>query len=411
MAYSQVSYGSTGSDVTELQKLLNKTNNGYNLSEDGKFGAKTQAAVKDYQKKNGLAVDGIVGKNTWGALTKATTPTTPTQQATVPTTASGDSQPNWQAKLNETLDKILNREKFSYDVNGDALYQQYKDLYTNQGKQAMMDTMGQASAMTGGYGNSYAQTVGQQTYQGYLQQLNDKVPELYQLALDQYNQEGQKLYDQYGLYLNERDYEHQLEREAVEDELNKKMYDYQLERDRTEDANRTQDNARSDVYAFLQSGVMPSDALISASGLDKTSVQALYEKVKEQDDGDDPTDDDGDDDPKYKTPTKAIALEGLAADLKGEKEWVKFCEKYADYDLDTIESFVTQTDWSQNSDGGPNGFLGIGGLFNNIDDNGAVSTSFGEMTMRSLYESLVANGVSKDSAKKYIQKIQSTYEI
>lgn len=282
MAYSQVSYGSTGSDVTELQKLLNKTNNSYNLSEDGKFGAKTQAAVKDYQKKNGLAVDGIVGKNTWGALTKSTAPTTPTQQATVPTTASGDSQPNWQAKLNETLDKILNREKFSYDVNGDALYQQYKDLYTNQGKQAMMDTMGQASAMTGGYGSSYAQTVGQQTYQGYLQQLNDKVPELYQLALDQYNQEGQKLYDQYGLYLNERDYEHQLEREAVEDELNKKMYDYQLERDRIEDANRTQDNARSDVYAFLQSGVMPSDDLISAAGLDKATVEGVHKAYSDQ---------------------------------------------------------------------------------------------------------------------------------
>jgi hypothetical protein len=97
----------------------------------------------------------------------------------------------------------MNREKFSYDLNGDALYQQYKDQYMLGGQMAMQDTMGQAAAMTGGYGNSYAQGVGQQAYQGYLQQLNDKIPELYQLALDQYNREEDSLYKQYGL-LNER---------------------------------------------------------------------------------------------------------------------------------------------------------------------------------------------------------------
>ena len=65
--------------------------------------------------------------------------------------------------LNGILDQINNREKFSYDLNGDALYQQYKQQYMNQGKLAMVDTMGQASAMTGGYGSSYAETVGNQT--------------------------------------------------------------------------------------------------------------------------------------------------------------------------------------------------------------------------------------------------------
>ena len=120
----------------------------------------------------------------------------------------GQYQNAWQTQLDGTLDKILNREKFSYDLNGDALYQQYKDQYALQGQQAMMDTMGQAAALTGGYGNSYAQTVGQQTYQGYMQQLNDKIPELYQLALDQYNRQGDELYNQYGLFadMDNRDY-------------------------------------------------------------------------------------------------------------------------------------------------------------------------------------------------------------
>jgi hypothetical protein len=114
----------------------------------------------------------------------------------------GEYQSEWQAKLDEILNQILNREKFSYDLNGDALYQQYKDQYVLQGQQAMMDTMGQAQAMTGGYGNSYAQGVGQQTYQGYLQQLNNQIPELYELALSQYNREGEDLYNQYGMYMD-----------------------------------------------------------------------------------------------------------------------------------------------------------------------------------------------------------------
>lgn len=129
----------------------------------------------------------------------------------------GAYQSQWQTQLNDTLNKILNREKFSYDLNGDALYQQYKDQYVTQGKQAMMDTMGQAAALTGGYGNSYAQTVGQQTYQGYLQQLNDRVPELYQLALDQYNREGDNLLNQYGLMADQENQAYSRYRDQVSD--------------------------------------------------------------------------------------------------------------------------------------------------------------------------------------------------
>ena len=229
--------GSKGDDVIELQKLLNQ--NGYNLAEDGSFGANTLAAVKDYQQKNNLTVDGIVGTNTWGALTKASssTTTTPTEpdatEATktpaweyTPYTPSdtvkqaeallqeqlankpGEYTSPWQSQLNDIIQQIQNREKFSYDMNADALYQQYKGQHTTQGKMAMMDTMGQAQAMTGGYGNSYAQSVGQQAYQGYLQQLNDKIPELYQLALSQYNKEGDDMHNQASLIagMEEQDY-------------------------------------------------------------------------------------------------------------------------------------------------------------------------------------------------------------
>lgn len=120
----------------------------------------------------------------------------------------GEYQSAWQGQLTDKISQILNRDQFSYDLNADALYQQYADQYVQQGKMARMDTMGQAQAMTGGYGNSYAQSVGQQAYQAHLQQLNDIVPELYGMALDQYNQEGQELYNQAALMaqMEDQDY-------------------------------------------------------------------------------------------------------------------------------------------------------------------------------------------------------------
>lgn len=105
----------------------------------------------------------------------------------------------WQPQIDSTMDSILNRKDFQYDVNGDALYNQYKDRYVDLGQKAMMDTMGQAAKLTGGYGNSNAQMVGQQAYQSYLQGLTDKIPELAQLAYQRYAQQGQDLYQKYGL--------------------------------------------------------------------------------------------------------------------------------------------------------------------------------------------------------------------
>lgn len=121
------------------------------------------------------------------------------QQALMPK----DFQSQYRPQIDQTIDSIMNRKPFQYDVNADALYQQYKDRYVNLGQQAMMDTMGQAAQLTGGYGNSFAQMAGQQAYQGYLQGLTDKIPELAQLAQAQYDRQGQDLYQQYGLLSGE----------------------------------------------------------------------------------------------------------------------------------------------------------------------------------------------------------------
>lgn len=120
----------------------------------------------------------------------------------------GDYNFSKQQDWDKVLSDLKNMKDFSYDVNGDALYQQYKDQYTTQGKLAMQDTMGQAAAMTGGYGNSYAQSVGQQAYQGYLSQLNNVIPELYQLALSKYNSDRDDLYRRSDLYQSLHDSEY-----------------------------------------------------------------------------------------------------------------------------------------------------------------------------------------------------------
>ena len=110
----------------------------------------------------------------------------------------------YDTQLNTIMNDILNRKPFEYDINGDALYQQYKDIYAQQGRIAMGDAIGQAQAMTGGYGNSYAQSVGQQAYQGQLNNLNDIIPELYQMAYDRDRAEVQDLYSQYALVDSQR---------------------------------------------------------------------------------------------------------------------------------------------------------------------------------------------------------------
>ena len=78
-----VKTGSRSEGVKTLQTMLNAL--GYNCgSADGIFGSKTQAAVMAFQKANGLAVDGIVGPNTWAKLsgTGAVTVTTAPAAAT-----------------------------------------------------------------------------------------------------------------------------------------------------------------------------------------------------------------------------------------------------------------------------------------------------------------------------------------
>lgn len=103
-----------------------------------------------------------------------------------------------QDMLNTALADIRGYDDFQYDLNGDLLYQQMVDNYTMLGKQAMADTMGQAAALTSGYGNSYAAGVGNQAYQQYLTQVNNQIPAFQQAALNVWQSGYDRLLNDYG---------------------------------------------------------------------------------------------------------------------------------------------------------------------------------------------------------------------
>ena len=231
--YTMVAYGSQGGAVKQLQSELNKR--GYQLDEDGIYGKKTKAAVRDYQKKNSLKRDGIAGDETWGSLMSASASAAEEPQASVPKAAPtartakalaeleagykpsdsvkealahrdsvasqrpGDYESLYEQQLAQLYEELTGRAPFSYDPEADGGFQQYTQLYTQRGRAAMEDTMGQAAALTGGYGSSYAQGAGQQAYNGYLQELAALVPELRQAALAEYQQEGKALQNQYSM--------------------------------------------------------------------------------------------------------------------------------------------------------------------------------------------------------------------
>lgn len=231
--YTMVGYGSQGESVRRLQSELNKQ--GYQLDEDGVFGEKTRAAVRDYQKKNSLKRDGIAGDETWGSLMSASASAAEEPQASVPKAAPtartakalaeleagykpsesvkealahrdsvasqrpGAYESLYEQQLAQLYEELTGRAPFSYDPEADGGFQQYTQLYTQRGRAAMEDTMGQAAALTGGYGSSYAENAGQQAYGQYMQELMALLPQFQERAQAAYDKEGQALRERYDL--------------------------------------------------------------------------------------------------------------------------------------------------------------------------------------------------------------------
>lgn len=176
------------------------------------------------QRQSPLLSQGVSGytQNKVNGLEGGYTPGSAVQQAQaylnqVQSRRPGEYQSQWDGELTELYNRIANRKPFSYDIGTDPVYQQYREQYQRQGRLAMQDTMGQAAALTGGYGSTYGEQVGQQAYNAYLQNLNDIVPDLYNAAYNRYRDEGTDLYNQYGLLSDRENQAYSRYRDTVND--------------------------------------------------------------------------------------------------------------------------------------------------------------------------------------------------
>lgn len=186
-----------------------------------------------------------------------------------PQAAQQAYQSPYSAQIESLLGQILNKQSFSYDASADPLYKSLSQQYQKNGNLAMRDTMGNAAALTGGYGSSYATTAGSQAYDSYMQDLNNQIPQLYQLAYDRYNNELSNQYNSlsalqglentaYGRYNDQRNYDYQVGRDTVADSQwlqnynrnayeNDRGYNYQVGRDEVSDA-QWLDNYNRNIY-------------------------------------------------------------------------------------------------------------------------------------------------------------------
>lgn len=196
----------------------------------------------------------------------------------------------WQNVLDDTMRQIHNRKPFEYDVNGDMLLKQYQDRYMQQGRIAAQDVMGQAASMTGGFGNSNAIAVGNQAYQGYLQGINDKIPELYSLALSKYNAETDDLINKASIAKSAVDTEYDRYRDAVADHNAQRAilqgkYDNSLAEDYTlmELARQSTTDKRADAEFYAKYG---DYSKLKDLGIDTTALEASLEASGDIDPGD-----------------------------------------------------------------------------------------------------------------------------
>ena len=229
----------------------------------------------------------------------------------------------YQDQLDGILQKITNPDKFKYEFNGDELFRSYADYYTQMGKQASADAMGQAAALTGGYGNTYAQNAGQQAYQQYLLGLYDKGMDMYDRAYQRWQDEQQANLNQYNVLAGADQTDYGRYRDTVGDWQNDRDYytgrydteadrdysrwtgnrdywtglaqvenaDYRSEQERQEAIRQYNENmayqkatddkqyAYNYAMAILQNGQMPSKTILKLAGLTEEDAKKLIKKA------------------------------------------------------------------------------------------------------------------------------------
>jgi hypothetical protein len=181
----------------------------------------------------------------------------------------GDYQSAYGDQIQDLINQIMSREKFNYDFAADPLYQQYAEQYQRQGRMAMKDAMAESASLTGGYGNSYAQQVGQQTYQGYMQNLGDVIPGLRDAAYQAYLNEGEAMRGNLGMLQGQDASDYGRYRDTMNDWQNELNFYYNMYNDMSQaEYNRYVNDAAA----------WEADRAYWASRADADQAQANWEK-------------------------------------------------------------------------------------------------------------------------------------
>lgn len=190
--------------------------------------------------------------------------------------------PSYDEQLADLYNRIIGRGPFQYDLNQDPFYQQYRTQAIDTGRLAMADSMGQAAALTGGYGSSYGAQVGQQQYDAYLRQLNEQVPEFYDSAYNRWLNEGNALEEQYALTRAAANDEYNRYQDSLSDyytqlnnAANRENLLYNRGYQQNADANSARSDARDRLLQLMTTtGYQPSDSELSAAGMSPDEAAA-----------------------------------------------------------------------------------------------------------------------------------------
>lgn len=207
----------------------------------------------------------------------------------------------------DLLDRILNREDFSWSKETDPQWSSYKKSYLREGDRATANALAQASAASGGRPSSHAVNAATQAGDYYATKLNDVIPTLYQQAYERYldeynmklkdlnavNQQEQldyaKYLDRLGQFNTDRGFAYQNYaddydrlRSQLADVQGQDQIDYARYLDEASRQQTAQDSIRSQVDAILAAGGSPSANLVSESGYSSEYVKALEDAYRKQ---------------------------------------------------------------------------------------------------------------------------------
>lgn len=207
----------------------------------------------------------------------------------------------------DLLDRILNREDFSWSKETDPQWSSYKKSYLREGDRATATALAQASAASGGRPSSHAVNAATQAGDYYATKLNDVIPTLYQQAYERYldeynmklkdlntvNQQEQldyaKYLDRLGQFNTDRGFAYQNYaddydrlRSQLADVQGQDQIDYARYLDEVSRQQTAQDSIRSQVDAILAAGGSPSANLVSESGYSSEYVKALEDAYRKQ---------------------------------------------------------------------------------------------------------------------------------